>query len=131
MPKTTKFTKIYERIKNKFGSKKDESKLQTITGRLKFSFTFLAWLLGDVNVNEWAIYAGAHKMMETENWGLSNYEKSTKVLKTFATGPFAQSVLGQCLNHTIRWKLEEIYPDETKIIGASVSPFLRFSNDPF
>ena len=63
-------------------------------------------------------------MMETENWGLSNYEKSTKVLNSLATGPFVQSVLGQCLNHTIRWSLEEIYPEETKIIGAAVS--LRF-----
>ena len=72
-------------------------------------------------MNEWGVYYGAHKMMETQHWGLGNHEQSDKLLDNFATGPFAQNLRGECLSKTVRWELVDIYPEETKILAARVS----------
>ena len=51
----------------------------------------------------------------------SNYEKSGKALDAFAGGPFAKNLRAECMNRTIRWNLEKVYPEETQIVGADVS----------
>lgn len=78
-------------------------------------------ITGVLDMNEWGIYHAAHKMMETRHWGLDNHEKSSKALDAFAAGSFAAGVRAECMNRTVRWNLEEVFPEETQIVGAQVS----------
>ena len=80
----------------------------------------LANITGTLDMNEWGIYHAAHKMMETRHWGLHNHEKSSAALDAFVTGDFAKGVRNECMNRTVRWNLEAVYPEETQIVGAQV-----------
>ena len=49
---------------------------------MKTDKTKLATLSGELDMNEWGIYNAAHKMMETQHWGLRNRARIQKTVNT-------------------------------------------------
>jgi len=67
--------------------------------------------------DEWSIYLLAHKMMETQNWSMARRDESEQFLKSISAGPFYQQLKADCFNKTIKWQLNDYYPEETKLVG--------------
>ena len=65
-------------------------------------------------------------MMETENWSIAKMDESEDFLKSISVGPFYQQLKSDCFNKTIKWRLNEYFPDETKLIGKQI---VDHSND--
>jgi len=74
------------------------------------------------NFDQWSIYFLAHKMMETENWSIAKMDESEEFLKSLCMGPFYEQLKADCFNKTIKWRLNDYYPEETKLIGFDSSP---------
>jgi len=99
-----------------FGSKNNDKTLEMlISGEHTFANI-------SQDFDEWSIYFLAHKMMETENWSIAKMDESEEVLKSISVGPFYQQLKSDCFNKTIKWRLNEYFPDETKLIGFDETP---------
>lgn len=61
-------------------------------------------------------------MMETENWSIAKRDESEEFLKSICTGPFYQQLKADCFNKTIKWRLIDYDPLETKLLGFDSYP---------
>ena len=61
--------------------------------------------------------------METENWSIAKMDESEEFLKSICTGPFYQQLKADCFNKTIKWRLNDYFPLETKLIGNIIICF--------
>ena len=62
-------------------------------------------------------------MMETENWSIAKMDESEEFLKSICTGSFYQQLKADCFNKTIKWRLNDYFPLETKLIGNAIIRF--------
>jgi len=106
---------ISETLSNGFSKSENDQFKKLIDGKKP-----LGELSEDFNV--WSIYFAAHKMMETEMWSMSLMDQSEEFLKSICMGPFYQQLKADCFNKTIKWKLNDFDPNETKLIGMDSMP---------